>query len=418
MRRNKKWIALLLAGVMAFGLCGCSGDSVPDGDDRKPAGEKTVCLTKGIKTGTSSAKAVDETFRKAYNTFAAGMFREVRKTIGAEFISPYSAYAALAMVMNGADTETLAAMQNVFGLSAEEMNQYLKTLAERYNSDKAVSVANSVWFNGDFRERVREKFLQTLADYYAAEAYSAQFSDPKTKDDMNAWVEEKTLGRIKDMVSNLDPANVMVLFNCLTFDGTWADPFSADKTKNADFHKADGTVSVVKMMSGEAENYFEADTYVGFSKNYEGGYYFRAYLPKEGMTASKLAETLTAEQLTNPGTYDGKAYVKMPKITLRSGEMDLIPALRELGMGIAFGAADFSKITKTGDLLYISKVMQKTYLEIDEEGTKAAAATEVEMKCYAVALQPVEHYVVLDQPFVYAIYDGNNDIPLFIGIYE
>lgn len=417
MRRSKKWIAMILAGVMAFGLCGCTGKD-PGGDKPWKPAEKTVCLTEGIKTGTSSGRETDEAFRKAYNTFAAGLFREARKTIGAEFISPYSAYAALAMVMNGADGETLSAMQNVFGLPADELNLYLKTLADRYNVDQSVSVANSVWLNGDFTERVREEFLQTVADYYAAEAFAADFYDPRTREDMNHWVEEKTLGRIHNMMEQLDPAMVMVLFNCLTFDGKWADPFEVDNTKEEDFHKDDGTVTRVQMMEGKAENYFETETYVGFSKNYEDKYYFRAYLPKEGMTASKLAETLTAEQLTNPGTYDGKAHIKMPKINFRSEGMDLIPALRELGMGNAFGTADFSKLTKSGELIHISEVMQKTYLEIDEEGTKAAAATEVGMKCYAVAPQPIEHNVFLDQPFVYAIYDSYNDIPLFIGIYE
>ncbi|MBO4696243.1 MAG: serpin family protein [Lachnospiraceae bacterium] len=418
MNRKKKWIALVLAGTMAFGLYGCKGGNDPGENRDRIQGEKTSCLTEGIQAGSSNAKEPDDVFRKAYGQFAAGLFRETYKT-GAEFISPYSAYAALAMVLNGADGATLEDMCKTFGLSADELNAYLKVFADRYNNGQSVTVANSVWFNGSFREEVRKEFLQTVAGYYSAEAFSADFSDPKTLGDMNAWVEEKTLGRIKDMLDQLDAGAVMVLFNTLTFDGKWADPFDKEATKEEDFRKAGGQTGRVQMMSGEAEAYFESETYIGFEKNYEDGFYFRAYLPKEGYTAKQLAEALSGDQLANPGTYDGKAYVKMPKITLKSNMMDLIPALTALGMGSAFGgAANFSRITNSGVPILISEVNQKTYLEIDEEGTKAATATEVGLRCYAAAPVPVNHTVVLDSPFIYMICDRTTDIPLFIGIYE
>lgn len=418
MKRMKKWIALALAGSMAFGLCGCSGGNDPGEKRKKMQGAKTSCLTEGIQAGSSNSKEPDEVFRRAYGQFAAGLFRETYKS-GAEFISPYSAYAALAMIMNGADGVTLEEMSKTFGLSATELNAYLKVFADRYNSGKSVTVANSVWFNGTFRDEVREEFLKIVAGYYSAEAFSADFSDPKTLGDMNAWVEDKTLGRIKDMMDNLDPQMVMVLFNTLTFDGKWADPFEVEATKEEDFKKANGQSSRVQMMSGEAEAFFESETYIGFEKNYEDGFYFRAYLPKEGYTAKQLVEAFTGGQLAKPGTYDGKAYVKMPKITLKSGNMDLIPALTALGMGSAFGtAANFGRLTKNGIPIMISEVNQKTFLEIDEEGTKAAAATEVGTRCYAVAPVPVNHTVVLDSPFIYMIGDRTSDIPLFIGIYE
>ena len=172
------------------------------------------------------------------------------------------------------------------------------------------------------------------------------------------------------------------------------------------------------MMSGTAELYYEGENYICIEKCYENGYIFRAYLPNEGVTVAELTESLTAEQLITPGIYDGKAILYMPKIHFESDAMNLIPSLYNLGMKSAFGAkAEFGRMMKTNPV-YITKVVHKTFLDIDEEGTKAAAATAIEMKCYAAAPQPIDHTVTLDRPFLYAIIDETNGVPLFIGTYE
>lgn len=417
MKRLKRITGLTLACILTLSLFACS---TPSPNDGKPGGKnsKTVLLTEGFPAGTSSGRAIDDAFVKAYSEFASGMFREAVKG-GAKLLSPYSAYVALAMVMNGAEGQTLAEMQQTFGLTDAELNAYLKALADRYNEGESVTVTNSVWLNNTFQAKVRDEFLSTVAGYYSAEVYTADFMDNKTVGDMNAWVYEKTKKRIKEIVEDLDPSAVALLFNCLTFDGKWVDPFEASLTKEADFHKEDGTVSKVDMMVGEAGRYFEGENYVAIEKSYENSFSFRAYLPKEGTSVRELAESLNGEKLVNPGTYDGKAYLEMPKFKFESDDMELIPILQSLGMKEAFGVnANFSRMVKDDLPVMISDVRQKTFIEVDEEGTKAAAVTVVEMRCLSAAPEIINHRVILDRPFVYVIYDEQNGIPLFIGIYE
>ena len=411
----RKLIAILLTAAISVSVCACG--SAVDDEKEKIEKVKTLELTEGTASGTSDKKDPDEAFQKAYAAFAANLFKECKKS-GYSFVSPYSVYAALSMVVNGADGQTLSEMLSLLGLPENELNAYMLSLADRYNEGKEVSVANSVWLNESFKEDVQENFLKAVSGYYRASVFAADFTNKKTVGDVNKWVEQKTLYRIHELIDGLDPMSAMVLINCLTFDGKWSDPFKENGTKEADFHKENGTVTKVNMMSGTAELYYEGKNYICVEKCYENGYLFRVYLPNEGVTVAELTESLTAEQLVTPGTYDGKAILYMPKIHFESDAMDLIPSLYNLGMKTAFGTqADFRRMMKVNPVM-ISKVVHKTFLDIDEEGTKAAAATAIEMKCYAAAPQPIDHTVTLDRPFLYAIVDSNNDVPLFIGTYE
>lgn len=411
MKRWKRVIGIVLAVTIAASLCGC-------GDKKrfKPKGKETVVLTANLKSSGASSKTPGDIFKKAYAEFTIGLFRELRKT-GAEFVSPYSMYSVLAVAMNGAGGETLSEMQNVLGLSGNELNEFMKTFSDRYSKSEVVTVADSVWINSPYRKTIQQDFLQDVSDFYKADVISADFNDRKTADDMNAWVKAKSLGRIEDMISpeELDALTVMVLFNCLTFDGKWAKKFEKDSTTEELFHKDDGTTRTVKMMHGKAESYYETDDYVCVDKQYKDGFLFRAFLPKEG-TADQLLEKLDADLLLVPGTYDGGAYLDMPRISLVSLEMNMTEALKALGMEKAFSRenAEFPKLSTVE--CYLERVSQKTYLVVDEEGTKASSASKGMFKTKSMDSTP--HHVTLDRSFVYGIYDAESRIPLFIGIYQ
>ncbi len=410
----RKIIALILVLAFAASITACGS---AEQDEKEKSKGKTGELTASMTAGTSQPKTPDEAFLQAYGTFAVNLFKETRKS-GASFVSPYSAYAALAMVLNGADGQTLSEMLTVLGLSEKDMNEFLLFMAERYNKETVVSVANSVWMNQKYADNIKKSFLQACVDYYRASVFSADFGKQKTLHDMNKWVEEKTLERIHELVDHLEDSTVMILINCLTFDGKWKTPFTEGATREHAFTGRNGTVRNVQMMSGEAEIYYLGQNYEAIEKQYENGFAFRAYLPKEGISIDDLVAGLTAEQLVNPGEYDGKAILFMPKIHYESDPMDLIPPLAAMGMGSAFGTgADFSRMTENCPVM-ISEVIQKTFLDIDEEGTKAAAATEIGMKCYAAAPEPINHIVTLDRPFLYMIIDETTQTPLFIGVYE
>ena len=410
MVRFRKITGIFLAIAVAVSCCGCNNKRF------KPKGKDTVVLTEKYTLSASSSRTPDKNFQQVYAKFSLGLFQQMRKE-GAEFVSPYSVYAVLAIAMNGAGGQTLEEMKDVLGLPEAELNAYMKTLSDLYNKGEIVAVADSVWVNSPYRKSIKEDFLNIASGYYDADVISADFGSNETVKDMNNWVKAKTLGRISELIDKkeLDNMTVMAVFNCLTFDGKWEKRFEKDATSDAPFTQDDGTSRTVKMMSGKAESYFETEEYIGIDKQYKEGYFFRAYLPKEGVTAEQLLNAMTAEQLINPGNYNGEAILKLPKITVKSAEMNMVSALQEIGIRKAFSEkeAEFPRLSTME--CYLEKVCQKTFLEVDEEGTKAAAASKGLFKTKS---EPLYHEVILNRSFIYGIYDAANGIPLFIGIYN
>lgn len=412
MVRVRKISCLLLILAIAVSCCGCENNK-----QFKPKGKDTVVLTEKYTQSATSSRAPGVIFQRAYADFSLNLLRQMRKD-GAEFVSPYSVYSVLAIAMNGAGGVTLEEMKKVLGLPEEDLNAYLKTLSDLYNKDETVTVADSIWINSPYRKSIKEDFLNIASGYYDADVISANFKDDQTIKDMNAWVKARTLGRIDDLMKKeeLDGLTAMVVFNCLTFDGKWNKRFEKGQTADAPFTQDDGTSRTVKMMSGKAESYFETEDYIGINKYYKEGYHFRAYLPKEGMTADQLLEKMDPMQLITPGTYIGEAILKLPKMSVKSDEMNLSDALKELGIREAFNSktAEFPRLSSME--CYLEKVSQKTFLEVDEEGTKAAAASKGIFKTKSA--EPRYYEVVLDRSFIYGIYDTANGVPLFIGIYN
>ena len=421
MRRKILCIALALS--LLAGLTGCAALDWTYSAGKKRKGDASATegkignateLTAGVSAGASDAKEADERFRNAYNTFALKLLKETAGN-GTLFISPYSLYAALAMLQNGEAGKTLAATEEALGLPAAELNAYLKSMADRYMNGEQVTVSNSVWVEQSVQDCVVEEFLKDCVAYYSASVYAADFSRTETVNAMNRWIKEKSKDRIHDLVKDLNPSLVMTLFNCLTFDGKWKNEFKEENTKDAPFTAADGTTRQVQMMNGEAECYFKSNLYQGFDKMYEGDYIFRAILPNDGVSVQELLEKFSANSLSDPGIYDGTAIIRMPKVRFESETIELNGPLIKMGFGPIFSGADFSRMFKNMPVA-VSEVKQKTFLEIDEKGTKAAAVTQITVKNECVMEEP--HVVELNKPFLYMIVDRDANIPIFIGIYE
>lgn len=359
----------------------------------------------------------------ALTDFAVRLLRT--STAGGDevLISPLSVICALAMTMNGAEGETLAEMEGVLGLSKDELNSYLYTYLNRLpKSEKyKISVANSIWFTDDEQFCVNNSFLQSNANYYSAEIYKTPFNR-STLHDINRWVKDETDGMIPKIIESIPEEAVMYLVNALAFEATWESIYKENQVRNGTFTTEDGATENVKMMYDEVYSYLEDGYASGFIRYYkQRRYAFVAMLPNEGVSLAEYISTLDGESLyetlSNPSHETVKTAI--PKF---DGEYsaDLSEILKSLGMTNAFDP-DFAEFGGVGTYyvdgnVYISKVLHKTFISVSERGTRAGAATVVEMGGNAAAGPPEEPKVVyLDRPFVYMLIDCETNTPFFIG---
>ncbi len=335
-------------------------------------------------------------------------------------VSPLSVLCALAMTANGARSETLAQMEDVFGLSVPELNDYLRTYLNTLPSgDKyKVGIANSIWFKDVKTLTVEKDFLQTNADYYGASVYKAPF-DEKTLKDINAWVTDKTDGMIEDILDEIPDDAVMYLINALAFDAEWETIYKESQVRDGEFTTEDGETRDVEMMYASEYQYLDDGSAAGFIKYYaDRKYAFAALLPNEGVLINDYIASLTGDKLisTFQNAQSVEVNTAIPKFeSAYSAEMSGM--LKSMGMTDAFDddRADFTGLGKSEEgNLFISRVIHKTHIAIDEKGTKAGASTAVEIIPQS---EPMEEpkTVNLDRPFVYMLIDCQTNLPLFIG---
>lgn len=372
-------------------------------------------LMEGIKAKDVQGREADDTFIDAQMDFSLKLFKALSAEKENEnvFISPLSVMLALAMTANGADGTTKAEMEAVLGgdIPLEVLNEYLKAYSDALVSGDALKIANSIWFR-EGRIEVKKGFLQTNADYYGAEARKAPFND-KTVEDINRWVSEHTNGMVDKVLEEIDESAVMFLINAMAFEAEWEKTYGTNEVYKGTFTSISGEKQSAQMMRSEESIYLSDVQATGFIKAYKGRYSFAALLPNEGVDIYEYIEGLTAAGLKN--TLDGATsetvWATLPKFTCEYDEF-IEDTIGSLGMPTAFNAAaNFSKITDTQ--IYINKVLHKTYISVDELGTKAGAVTVVEMMDGGVFEYKK---VTLDRPFVYMIIDNTTNLPVFMGV--
>ncbi len=359
----------------------------------------------------------------AVTDFALRLFKAGNESGENTLISPLSVLCALAMTANGAKGETLEQMERVLGMSTDELNLYIYSYMQALPDDEKckLSLANSIWFKDDNRFEVNPDFLQENADYYGADIYKSPF-DGSTLSDINGWVKENTDGMIPEILDSIPKEAVMYLVNALAFDAEWADMYEKHQVREGTFTKEDGTEQDAEFMYSAENTYLEDENAVGFMKYYSGRKYaFVALLPNEGISLSEYLEGLDGEALNkllcNPEYTAVKAAI--PKFETEF-EVEMSETLIKMGMPDAFdeNRADFTDlgIYNSGkNNIYISKVLHKTFISVGEKGTKAGAATVVEIDKIE-SMEPIsQKQVYLDRPFVYMLIDCENNIPFFIG---
>lgn len=398
----KKILAVCLAALLCLQLFGC-GTAAPEAEVVVGAG--TQNLMAKIVPAAVEPMVPDQVYEAAAANFALELLKESYAEEGV-MLSPYSLYLLMAMVANGADRETLQQMEQVMGLPNAALNRYLYSLQQ--DERQELLLANSIWFQNSLE--VKQSFLQTNGDYFGAEIFGTDFNE-QTVTEINAWVAEHTKDRITELVQELDPNDCMVLLNALCFDGQWATAFEAENSFDGSFTAFDGTAQAARMMQGSAEKYIRTDHAAGFVKEYENGYSFLALLPEEELAMEEFLSGLSGAAFSElwRNAMPRETAVTMPQLRLQS-DFSAKEALEALGMADLFGErADLGRISNAP--LYVSEVMHSCSLEIDESGTKAAAASSAEITYKGVPMS-----IMLDRPFVMAILDNETGTILFLGV--
>ncbi len=407
----KRLVSLIL--TLALALSVFTACDIPQSDD----------LMNGVNPNPDVSKEVElvDVSDAAVTDFAVRLFKASMEDGENTLISPLSVLVALSMTANGANNETLTQMQSVLGMPISELNTWIHSYIENLPEEEKykLSLANSIWFTDDERFTVNQDFLQTNADYYGADIYRAAFNDATCKE-INKWVEDKTDGMIKNILDEIPPEAVMYLINALAFDAEWQDIYNEYAISKEQFTTENGIKQNVDMMRSEESVYLEDKKATGFIKYYKDRKYaFAALLPNEGVSVFEYVATLDGEHLNNLLTNAEPAtvYTSIPKFETEY-DVEMSDILCDMGMPNAFSGAmaDFNKLGhSTAGNIFISRVIHKTFISVDERGTKAGAATVVEAvdECAPVIIDPKQ--VFLDRPFVYMLIDCETNLPFFIG---
>ncbi len=355
----------------------------------------------------------------ANNEFSIDFYKKSIETEeGNVFFSPFSLETALAMTYEGAKGQTATEMQAVLHIPSDDTTRRagFAGLMNEINSgsdDYQLSTANALWAEKDFT--FLDDYFQIVDDYYLGKVTNMDFkNDPEgSRQTINIWVEDQTNNKIKDLIPSgmITDMTRLVLTNAIYFKGNWATQFKEENTHDADWNMADGSKKTVDMMHLRDTEfmYYEDNDLQLLEMPYKGEELSMVILLPDG-SINGLEAMLTLENLE---TWRGSSHIVEPEVYMPKFKFEtkyfLVNQLSEMGMPTAFGAADFSGMTGKRDLV-IGAVIHQAFVEVNEEGTEAAAATAIIMKETAV-MMPTEFRA--DHPFLFFIMKG--DAILFMG---
>jgi serine protease inhibitor len=331
-------------------------------------------------------------------------------------VSPLSVSFAFGMVNNGSSGQTLSAINNTMnynGFTQTEVNSYYSKLITdlpKLDPQTQINIANSIWYNQGFS--VIPQFLETNGNYYQAKVQAADFGSPATVNAINQWVSDQTKGKIPSIINEIAPNDVMFLINAIYFKSAWNQKFDVSNTHKQAFYTNGTTAVQADFMSATIENntYRDQDVRV-LELPYHNKKYSMVMVMPITKSVKETAAGLDSVQWQNwmVKLQSGKNQVTIPKFKF-TDNAKLNQPLTTLGMGIAFTKdADFTRINANGGLM-ISEVKHKTYIDVNEEGTEAAAVTSVGFTSTAVAPTLIDH------PFIFAIREMKTGLILFAGI--
>ena len=360
------------------------------------------------------------------NAFGFEFFKKVNEISGSNtnmMVSPLSVSMALGMARNGAAGTTLDAMNSTLGfagMSDEQVNESYQHIIGTFTSlDPKVKmqIANSTWYRNGFE--VEPAFISANRQYFNSEVTALDFADPASVNTINGWVSDKTNKLIPTILDQIPADAVMYLVNAVYFKGQWKYQFETANTAQKPFTLPNGTVVQAPSMNQHATfQYFKGAGFEAIELPYnQGNFVMSVLLPDAGKSVGDIIPLLSQENWNTWSKQfaDRDIQLQLPKFKYAYEEKQMKPILSGMGMGVAFDAdqADFTRINPEGGL-YISRVLHKSYIATDEEGTEAAAVTAVEIGVTSAGPDQVYHFTV-NRPFIYFIQEKSTGTILFIG---
>ncbi len=412
----------LLLGIGVWAWQGQVSKAADRSTDPSPS--DLLTMPQSNQPALADASGVDSQLVQAQTEFGLTLFETLRQETPQSnvLISPASVAIALTMAYNGAAGETQAAMAEVLrlqGMDLERLNQANQALQQYLvGVDPAIelAIANSLWYNQDLP--VHANFIERMQALYSAEVAALDFTNPAAKTTINNWVKEQTRDRISTIVDDIPPEQLLFLINAVYFKGDWTQAFDPELTEDRPFTLLDGSeIQHPGMVQQGDYLYFETDQFQAVSLPYgKEALSFEVILPAEGVELDEFYQQLTPE---NWQTWMGQmrsrpGSLQLPRFQF-AYEADLIPTLKALGMEIAFtDSADFSGLTPLSAA--INQVRHKTFIDVTEEGTEAAAVTSIGIMPTSIPVQPEPPFQMeVDRPFLVAIRDRQTGALLFLG---
>jgi serine protease inhibitor len=390
------------------------------GTSTEPAGPPPLLTELPRALSPAELRIVD-----GVNAFAFDLLREATRALPADsnaFLSPLSASMALGMALNGANGETFDGMLSglrLAGMTEAEINQGYRdliSLLRGLDSRTEMRIANSLWGHDGFS--IEPAFTDAGKTFFDAEVRTLDFSAPGAVETINDWVSDETNGRIPRLLDDIGE-ETLFLINAIYFKGKWRETFDPKETQGAPFHGADGRERTANLMhQQETLRYDETAEYQAVDLLYgNGAFAMTVLLPKPGVTPAQVLAGLdpAAWRALTERVRDEKVNLTFPRFRLEYGRR-LNNDLKALGMEVAFddSRADFYRIADIRpERLYITRVDQKTFVEVNEEGTEAAAATAVGV---GPTSAPEVFEMRVDRPFVFAIRERLSGTVMFLGI--
>ena len=451
---KKALIALSMGLLMAGMLVACSGSDditvVPENSENPQNGGGKDPQKTGDDPNEKDSFVVDMLPRavkidlnsdqleliKKNNDFSFNLFRTINaldKEKKSNFLSPISVTYLLSMLNDGAAGETSKEIMAMLGFGdsdAQSINELCKAMIEgapKVDPNVSVDISNYIAANSHMNVKLEDLFKKDMETYYQAETASLDFSSPDALKTINSWCNQKTDGKIEKILDQLDANALLVLMNAINFKATWVSKFDEKNTKTETFTKDDGKTVELPMMHQEALiRYGSNDTYSWILMPYGGTnprWYIHILLPKDGKTIEDVLNTLN-EKDWRENWWNTQIYqldIKIPRFKTVA-ENNLIPSITKLGAPSIFdpNKADFSKMCSNFKELYVSTLLQKAAIDVNEKGTEAVAVTVAGLSASSAGIDPdrMKGYFYCDTPFVYLIEEESSGAIFFIGTFR
>lgn len=425
MKKSNRNILIFFAGVLAGMILLFVYRTINNSEDDSLTTPKVQAenLLEGVEAGEVKEEIeLPDSFLASNVEFSFDLFKELVEEENPVY-SPVPVYLSLGLLSNGAVDEAsreILDTLNLTDLTNEEFNGYYHELMNllEADGDTTLTISNSIWHNQDFNGNL--DFLKANKTYYNADTFKLDFSNSKASEEMNSWVSAATNGKIKEMVDEIGEETVMYLFSAIYFDAKWEMPFAKEDTYESEF-LVEGEILDIEKMTGRFEiEHLITEEEEGIILPYEDGQYsFVALMPNREVTIREYLQNMNQSKLVELYSMIKKDEVDLllPKFEV-SFENQLNDTLPEMGIKQVFDAESnsLSKIGEARGNLYISKMLQKTYIEVNELGTEAASVVSSEIQ--EMSMPEPKPMIDFNRPFLYSIIDNETGLPVFLGIMD